>query len=282
MCPRPPITPAVDLAGWLLDALPRRPQLQVLGIGGVQGSGKSTLADAVLRQAHACGMRAATLSLDDLYYPAVRRRQLAARIHPLLVTRGPPGSHDLALGHRVLDALHAGQPCALPRFDKLRDEPLPAARWPQVGTPLDLLVLEGWMLGVPAQAQAALREPVNALEREADADGRWRQWCNDRLRDDYPPLWQRIDRLCWLQPPDWEVVLGWRLQQEQELLARADGSATGMDIAAMRHFIAHFERVSRHALGCMPARADHLVTLDAQRQVCALHSRADGLTAPRR
>src|SRR5690606_40341778 len=65
-----------------------------------------------------------------------------------------------------------------------------------------LVVFEGWFLTTPPQARAELEDPVNALEREEDRDGRWRRWCNDALARDYPPLWQRIDRLLYLQPPD--------------------------------------------------------------------------------
>lgn len=267
---------------WLLDLLPAtgNGRMQVLGISGLQGCGKSTLAAQLVQYAQHQGMRAASLSLDDLYLGTAQRRQLADQVHPLLATRGPPGSHDLALGHAVLDALQAGGPCALPRFDKLADEPLPKACWPVAGPHLDLLVLEGWMLGVPAQDAAALVEPVNALEREQDSDGRWRGWCNAVLGRDYPPLWRRIDHLCHLQAPGWEVVEGWRRQQEQQLKLESGDKAAGMDDRQLRRFIAHFERISRHALACLPALAHSQITVDEQRRVRARHTRPR-LTAPR-
>lgn len=275
--------PPITTARWLLDQLPAAGNtgLQVLGISGLQGSGKSTLAAQLVQCAGHQGLRAASLSLDDLYLDIAQRRQLAARVHPLLVTRGPPGSHDLALGHAVLDALHAGRRCRLPRFDKLADRAQPQVHWPQVLQPLDLLVLEGWMLGVPAQEPAELVRPVNALERQHDADGRWRRWCNDALGRDYPALWQRIDHLCLLQAPGWEVVEGWRMQQEQELLRHATPGAGGMDTTQLQRFVAHFERISRHALACLPALADSQVVLDAQRRVRARHTR-HRFTGPRR
>ncbi|KRG46614.1 kinase [Stenotrophomonas panacihumi] len=253
----------------LADALAHRPadgRTAVLAISGLQGSGKSTLADAVVQAARVRGHVAATLSLDDLYLTAAQRRALAGQVHPLLRTRGPPGTHDLALAAQVLDAIDAGHPLRLPRFDKLADERLPEREWPRVDSPLDLLVLEGWCVGVPAEADAALATPLNALERDEDADGAWRRYCNAALARDYPALWDRLHRLWALQAPSFEVVTAWRGQQEQGLVAASSGRA-GMDAAALARFLQHYERVSRQALRTLPARADHVLWLDAARAI---------------
>lgn len=260
---------------WLLSQIPwRADRPAVLGLSGLQGSGKSTLAGQLVNAARAAGKQAATLSLDDVYLTAAQRRQLAARIHPMLLTRGPPGSHDLPLLHAVLDALAAGRPTILPRFDKLADDRLPGSDWTPVDQPLDLLVLEGWMLGASAQPAAALASPCNALEREEDPRGHWRHWCNTRLSEDYPAVWRRIDHLVFLQPPGWDVVRGWRGEQEAEQASR-QGRA-GMQTAELMRFIAHFERVSRQLLATLPDTADSLLVLDDQRRVCAAHTHNTG------
>lgn len=251
------------------DALGSSTAVPVLAISGLQGSGKSTLAAQVVARAQARGLNAATLSIDDVYLTRAQRQRLARRVHPLLITRGPPGTHDLPLAHAVLDAVAARQPLALPRFDKLADERLPEAQWQQLEKPLDLLVFEGWFLGTPAQDEAELAPPLNALEREADADGRWRRWCNQALARDYPALWQRCDRLWFLQPPDFSVVPRWRWQQEQNLQAAQPGRH-GMSRPQLERFVQYYERVSRQALRALPAIADRMVVLDAQRQVQAL------------
>ena len=53
------------------------------------------------------GMRCARLSLDDFYLTRAQREELARTQHPLLRTRGVPGTHDVALGQRTIDALAA-------------------------------------------------------------------------------------------------------------------------------------------------------------------------------
>lgn len=261
------------LAGRLLDALvlpATCPRPFVLGLSGLQGSGKSALAQSIVALAGSRGLRALTLSLDDAYLPRAERQRLAREIHPLLTTRGVPGTHDLALLHATLDALANASPqhpARVPRFDKGRDDRVAEAGWQCVDAPPDLLVLEGWCLGVEPQPEAAMAEPVNALERGEDGDGRWRRWVNARLAQDYPALWQRIDCLVLLAAPSFEVVERWRNEQEETL--RRAHAPQAMDADALRRFIAHYERLSRHALASLPARADIVVELDESRTVSA-------------
>lgn len=254
---------ALDASGTRAGAGPR-----VLGVSGLQGSGKSTLAAQLAAAAQAAGLAAACVSLDDFYLTAAQRRALAGQVHPLLATRGPPGTHDVALAIDTLDALRAGGVPPLPRFDKLGDDRLPRERWPQPTRPLDLLVLEGWCLCVPAEPAEALHAPLNRLEREEDPDGTWRRWCNAALGHDYPPLWSRVDVLWFLQPPGFEVVVDWRWQQEQALQA-AEPGRRGMDRGQLERFVQHYERVSRQALRTLPGLADATVPLDAGRRVHA-------------
>src|SRR5690606_19041052 len=150
------------------------------------------------------------------------RLRLGRTVHPLCATRGPPGTHDVALACDTLDALAAGAPARLPRFDKIADRRLPPSRWP-VARAIDLVVFEGWFLRVPPQAPRALAGPLNALERDEDPDGTWRSWVNARLGDAYPPLWERLPWLLFLQGPGFEVVRDWRWQQERALQARHPG-----------------------------------------------------------
>ncbi|MGE7138366.1 hypothetical protein ACQKIE_12125 [Luteibacter sp. NPDC031894] len=151
----------------------------VLGISGLQGSGKSTLARGLIDVARERGWGAVSLSIDDVYLTRVEREALAVNLHPLLRTRGVPGTHDLALLASTLDALTKAspeRPVRIPRFDKSRDDRYDAALWPAIGEPPKLVVLEGWCVGVePATDPHKLSEPVNALERDEDADGRWRR-----------------------------------------------------------------------------------------------------------
>lgn len=253
------------LADWSPGQAPR-----IHGISGLQGTGKSTLAAQLVQAAQARGLRAVSMSIDDVYLDRPERLQLSRDVHPLLATRGPPGTHDVALACRTLDALRAGNAIDLPGFDKLGDRRLPRAQWARSAA-VDLIVFEGWFLGTSAEAPEALVDPVNALERDEDRDGHWRRWCNDALARDYPALWARIDRLLFLQPPGFDIVREWRWQQECALKAAAmqGGGASGhraMTRAQVDRFVQHYERISRQALRTLPGISDDTITLDAERK----------------
>ncbi|MCF7222502.1 kinase [Marilutibacter chinensis] len=250
------------VAGVLDDALASG--ARVYAIAGLQGTGKSTLAAQVAALARSRGLRCATLSIDDFYLGRRDRQRLAREVHPLLATRGPPGTHEVGLACATLDAMRAGLPVRLPRFDKLADTRLPPSRWRRCDA-VDLVLFEGWCLKTPAQAAAALVAPINAVERNEDPDGRWRRWCNRALARDYPALWSRLDRLLFLQPPGFEAVPEWRWQQEQAMRA-ARPRRIGMSRAQIVRFVQLYERVSRHALRTLPGLAERTVRLDGRRR----------------
>ena len=250
----------------------------VAGICGAQGSGKSTLALGVAALiVHRTGLRVATLSIDDFYLPRADRQALAATVHPLFATRGVPGTHDVGLAHDTLARLtgaDGGNAIALPRFDKAADEPLIRSRWPLFPGPADIVLFEGWCVGARAQEDDALSAPINRLEREEDRQGIWRRAVNAALAGPYRRLFDRLDSLLLIAAPDFEVVFDWRREQERKLAERHLAAGLPMqaimDDGALRRFIEHYERLTRHILAEMPARADGLMKMDAGRNIVSL------------
>ena len=237
----------------------------VVGINGAQGSGKSTLAAFLALLLRARGLRVAVLSLDDLYLGRQHRAELARRVHPLFATRGVPGTHDVALGAVLIDALMdrgcAGASVDLPRFDKASDDRAPTSL--PVATPVDVVLFEGWCVGAAPMATADLAAPINRLEAEDDPQAIWRRAINAHLAGDYAALIGRIDMLIMLAVPDFACVRTLRGRQEAALAARHPDGAGVMDDAALDRFISHYERLTRAMLAEMPARADVVVRLDA-------------------
>lgn len=249
-------------------------RLLVVGLCGAQGSGKSTLASALGGRFEASGIRTAVLSLDDLYLTKAERERLAATVHPLLLTRGVPGTHDIPLGLRVIEALDGGRATALPRFDKALDDRAPPELWGKAAGDTELLILEGWCVGARPQAETQLAAPVNALEREEDPLGIWRRHVNAALAADYQRLFARIDLQLLLAAPDFDVVRIWRAEQERKLRARAGPGAAGvMSDRGVSRFIQHYERLTRHILDEMSERADVVVELAADRSATRIRSR---------
>ena len=238
----------------------------VAGLCGAQGSGKSTLAAAIRDRLALQGLRVVTVSLDDLYLTRTERLALALDIHPLLATRGPPGTHDVSLGCAVLARLRAEKDAVMPVFDKIADDRASPDRWPTHRGPGDIILFEGWCVGARPQPDAQLVEPINELERDRDPAGIWRAFVNRSLAHDYPALFGQTDRLVMLRAPNFEVVARWRLEQEVENRARHGGGG-GMDEGQIATFIQHYERLTRWMLEEMPTRADLVLDLDETRRI---------------
>lgn len=238
----------------------------VLGINGAQGTGKSTLAAFLAEElATRRDLSAAILSIDDLYLSKLARLALSDTVHPLLKTRGVPGTHDVELGLQTLDALvhlKQGESIALPRFDKGVDDVCPRSQWPLIEGPVDVVLFEGWCVGsLPAPAGES-SAALNELEASMDADGRWRAYVNDRLAADYQALFARLDALLFLQAPGFDCVYRWRLEQEHKLRDRVGADASGvMTDAEVARFIAHYERITRRNLATLGEAADAVISL---------------------
>ena len=254
------------MAGWLRRNS-KSGRSFILGINGAQGTGKSTLAAYLALTLDESGQRnVAILSLDDFYLTKAERRKLAQSVHPLLATRGVPGTHDIPMLRECLAQLRTLDPqdtCRLPRFDKAIDDRADEASWPTISGPVDLIILEGWCVGSTAETESGLEMPINALEAERDADGRWRRYVNERLRTDYAGVFAELDALVFLQAPNFEAVLRWRLEQERKLAVTAGANTAGiMNETEIKAFIRYFERITRNNLEAVRSNADIVLELD--------------------
>ncbi len=247
----------------------------IIGICGTQASGKSTASAQVAAYFDARGLTVAVLSLDDLYIGRAARAELATNIHPLFATRGPAGTHDVALGLDVFAKLKAGDPVHLPRFAKGQDEPLPRSEWPLIEGRCDVILFEGWCVGARPQDETALADPVNELERGEDPQGIWRRAINAHLGGPTAALFGVIDKLIYLRPPSFDIVYQWRCEQEHEMIAKAGANRppAAMTDEQIARFIAHYERMTCHIMSEMPPRADLLIALSEAREVLSIKSK---------
>ncbi len=250
----------------------------IVGINGAQGTGKSTLAlflETLLNQHLDCPCTG--FSLDDIYLTRAERETLSREVHPLLLTRGVPGTHDVALGNRVLDELLAAgadDVVAIPTFDKSQDDRAPMAQWPLHRGEVKIILLEGWCVAaLPEADPGRLQDPVNALEANEDPQGQWRAYVNRHLAAEYQRLFGRLDYLVMLRAPSMECILEWRTLQEQKLAERVGGHQNGasemriMTPEQIKRFIMHYERLTRVMLEEMPERANTLFEIDEQHQI---------------
>ena len=248
----------------------------LVGFSGCQGSGKSTLVALmakVMREVH--GVSTVVLSLDDFYLTKAARAALAQSIHPLFATRGVPGTHDLALMNETIAALRqppSGGSVPVPAFDKALDDRPEMVHWRQVSAPVQLILLEGWCVGLSPQQKSELEAPINPMEAEQDPSRVWRGEVNRQLATEYADLFGKLDALLLLQAPSFDAVFDWRWQQEQRLSQqfqqdhpdKPDPTMTRSEVA---DFILHYQRLTEHGLKTLPDRADFVWELATDRSV---------------
>ncbi|APD90102.1 kinase [Alteromonas mediterranea] len=241
----------------------------IVGINGSQGSGKSTLTSFIeyyLSSVH--GKQVVSLSIDDFYFEQSQRNALAIKVHPLLATRGVPGTHNIPLALDTLRNLDSGSRTLLPRFDKATDNPFPTEQWPVIVSSPDFIILEGWCVGATPQSQSELKPPINHLEEVEDPLGIWRSFVNTELAGDYQTLFAKIDYRIMLKAPSFDCVYQWRLEQEHKLAKKAAKNSTGvMSDEEVANFVQHYQRITEHALRQLPKKSDTVFYLDETRTI---------------
>ncbi len=207
----------------------------IVGLSAPQGAGKSTMAENLVALAGAHGLAAVTISIDDFYLTRDQQQRLAAAHpdHPYLAHRGYPGTHDLALGERTLDALRAttAGEVLLPRYDKSQHgghgDRAPTSAWPRVERPLALVIVEGWMVG--------FQPPEPDLDDDPPTDP-WLGDIDTRLRG-YAAWWRHLDAMVHLHAADPDDFIAWRVEAEER--RKAQGGA-GLSTAAIEAYARTF------------------------------------------
>ncbi len=242
----------------------------IVGINGAQGSGKSTLAGLLcfILEQH-FSLNAITLSLDDFYLTRAQRQTLAKEKHPLLLTRGVPGTHDVALAIETITKLQSQQlPVEIPRFDKSIDDR--SSQKESITSPVDVIVFEGWCLGSQAEDEAKLINAVNDLEEVEDKNQAWRSYVNQQLSDYYPELFNLTDIWVMLKAPSFDSVYQWRLEQENKLRNNSATQQHVMTEQQLARFIQFYQRITENTLQTLPKKVHYLYELDNSRQIVKL------------
>jgi D-glycerate 3-kinase len=217
----------------------------VLGLQGPQGCGKSTLAAALVQALGDVGVRSVSVSIDDFYLTHHEQLALAARHagNPYLLHRGYPGTHDVALGLRQIEAIAAlgpGEQTRVPAYDKSvhrgRGDRAPPSAWPQVTGPVDLLIVEGWMLGFA---------PVRETTIEPDLR------TPDALLAGYAAWNRKLDAFVSLYVDSLDTVVRWRVDSER---ARRRRGETALSDEEARDYIERFLPAYRVYVPALAAR----------------------------
>ncbi len=206
----------------------------VFGVLGGQGTGKTTLTRILPIIWNYLNISSVAISIDDLYKTYDDRQKLL-KTDPRLIWRGPPGTHDVSLGIDTITQLqNRKQSVSIPRFDKSVYEGMGDRTLPQIVNPVDIIIFEGWFVGVTPVEETALENPPFPIVSQADQQFALDN--NERLKE-YLPLWQKLDYLMIFNPQKYQYSLQWRKQAEHNMIALGK---TGMSDQQIEEFVYYF------------------------------------------
>jgi len=237
-------------------------------IAGSQGSGKSSLSKLIkLYLEKFCYKSVVIISMDDFYLSKSQRTQLSKNIHPLFLTRGVPGTHDLELmNKKIKQILNKEFPIYLPIFDKVSDS---RKKTYKKILKADVVIFEGWCAGSQPVDQNYLQKNFNNLEKHKDKNFIWRNSYNKYLNE-YQKLFSQFNFFIYFQFNHWDHVLNWKYKQELEL--RDKKKDLGLK-KYLREFIQYYEKVSKWMHLKVPKYCNILIKLDAHQKIKSINLR---------
>lgn len=234
-------------------------------IAGSQGAGKSTLTKIFkLALEKIYKKKVMLLSIDDYYLSKKKRLDLSKKIHPLLITRGVPGTHNIeVLKKDVLSFEKKKFPIITPAFNKLKDD---ISNKKKIVKNAEILLLEGWCCGSPPINKKYLFKNINSLEAILDKNKKWRQYYNSQLKKNYKNVFSLFDQQIYIQAPSFTYILKWRNAQEKNNAIKSKQKKF-MKKNDLKKFVDHYEKLTKWMMKTMPAKADMLIKIDENQKI---------------
>ena len=213
----------IPVSFWIAKKIDKKQPL-IIGLAGGQGSGKTTISSilTLILQKY-FKLNVFKVSIDDFYKTRRDRRLLSKNKHPLLMTRGVPGTHDIDLMLSFFKKIKSKKFKSLkvPTFNKAIDDRYPKKLWHKIESKPDIIIFEGWCVGARAQTVSQLKKSINSLEKAHDRSTKWRTHVNNQLKTKYKLLFNQLDGLLYLKAKNFNLLREWRLKQERKLWIQA-------------------------------------------------------------
>ena len=259
----------LPLSNKIYESFKKDKKTKVIGLTGGQGSGKSTISKIlkiILKEAY--NLNTVVFSIDDFYKTLKERKKMSKQVSSLFKTRGVPGTHDTKLLYKCLKKLKDTKfsKISIPLFDKSNDDRFSKKKWQKILRKPNIIIFEGWCVGVSPQKKKDLLVPINELEKEKDKNKIWRTRVNQELQKKNKKVFSLIDLLLFLKVPSFKYVFRWRLLQEKKLRLIKRGKKI-MNDNEVKNFIMYYERLTRHMLKNFYKKADTIITIDKKHRL---------------
>jgi D-glycerate 3-kinase len=140
--------------------------------------------------------------------------RLAIENNPWNVSRGFPGSHSVQLMYEKLLNWKVNGELNVPVFDKsLRNGLGDRSHWRIDNA--DLLIIEGWFLGIEPLSIDVYDQIINSTELTSHESFYRRKIQNNLIK--YLDVWSLIDKIWHLKPLKFEYMNFWKINQEKEM-----------------------------------------------------------------
>ncbi|MDB0048941.1 uridine kinase [Candidatus Pelagibacter sp.] len=261
----------IPVSFWISKRVNKKKPL-IIGLAGGQGSGKTTISSILtLILKKYFKLNVFKVSIDDFYKTRKDRKSLSKNKHPLLMTRGVPGTHDVDLMLNFFKKIKDKnfKSLQIPTFNKAIDDRCQKSLWYKIKTKPDVVIFEGWCVGARPQLNSQLKKPINSLEKVHDHGAKWRTYVNNQLKTKYNTLFKQLDGLLYLKAKNFSLLREWRLKQERKLWVQTKNKKNQkiMSSGDVINFMQTYQRITQQMFKDAIKSSSVIMNLNSNHQI---------------
>ena len=261
----------IPMCFWIAGKI-RNKKPYFVGLAGGQGTGKTTVSSLVkIILEKYFKLKVFKISIDDFYKTRKERNSLSKRIHPMLMTRGVPGTHDINMMLSLFKKTKNKnfKKMILPSFNKAIDDRFSKKYWYKINQKPDVIIFEGWCVGAKAELNKTLKKPINSMEKINDKKLVWRKYVNLQLRNKYKELYSQLNCMVYLKAKNFNMLQKWRLKQERKLRLKTKkvSSHKIMSKKNVINFMQTYQRITENMFKNTPKYASIVINLNSNHQI---------------
>ena len=243
-----------------------------VGLVGGQGTGKTTISSLIkIILTKYFKLKVFRISIDDFYKTRKERINLSKRVHPMLLTRGVPGTHDIKMMLNFFKKVKSKKfkRLKLPTFNKAIDERFKKKYWYNLNNKPDVIIFEGWCVGAKSEKNNSLKKTINSIEKASDQKQIWRKYVNQQLKSKYKNLYSQLNCLIYLKAKNFSLLQKWRLKQERKLWlnSKKTSNLKIMSKGDVINFMQTYQRITQNMFRHMPKYASIIFNLNSNHQI---------------
>tara|TARA_B100000963_G_scaffold353404_1_gene368037 strand:- start:189 stop:1118 length:930 start_codon:yes stop_codon:yes gene_type:complete len=261
----------IPLCFWISKKVDKK-RPYFVGLAGGQGTGKTTTSSLIkIILSKYFKLKVFKISIDDFYKTRKERISLSKRVHPMLLTRGVPGTHDINMMLNFFKKMKNKKftRLKLPTFNKAIDDRFDKKRWYVLKRKPDVIIFEGWCVGAQSEKNSTLKRTINSMEKTKDQKQVWRKYVNDQLKSKYKRLYSQLNCLIYLKAKNFSLLQKWRLKQERKLWiqSKKNSKTKIMTKENVLSFMQTYQRITQNMFKIMPKYASIIINLNSNHQI---------------